>query len=613
MPSRQFIAFLQLANRKNLVSDQTCLSALSLQTAKRRKRGDVVRKGRKNDRAVMNLGRAVKFLMGVMAIETGRGVGPWKKPSALDVTSPTAAGQGETVQVKGIVSIGMAVMKGRDMTLENPSRIGKFLTGVKVIETGREVSLRKKPSAQDVMSLKAASQGETALMKGKVSNAKFGTMTGGRGTTLKTRNSQGIARTENQASLKSTVVAGKKIKGKNQRRGPNPMIGSQEGIALIKTAANDNPLLRDTMTRAKAGIMIEGRDTSLQRTALQGRTPNIQKISKTETALKIATAIGKKGKGTDQKRGPNQKSQSQEEKAPMKVSVIAGEVPQMTDLKRKMVTRLNVTKNPLKKKRATGMVPMIILSADLRSPETGPVKEIGGVEIQGSDMNAQITTEAGTTQRPLMTVGGSKNAMTAHLGETADAETVKTKKIGMAADVTGLLITKKSLLRIKGTHEKGHQIRDGEINPLTTADAGVTLETVKTKKIGMAENVRGLLITKKGLLRIKGTHENGHQIREGETNHPIMAKLRGKAKHLQEGLGQSGKILGRGYLNRDAGATILLKVMVTNPGERNNLRAGLVKLTSFPSAFCRKSLICLKAKSVILIFFPFAHSSNSLP
>ena len=90
----------------------------------------------------------------------------------------------------------------------------------------------------------------------------------------------------------------------------------------------------------------------------------------------------------------------------------------------------------------------------------------------------------------------------------------------------------------------------------------------------MAENVTGHLITKKGLLRIEGTHENGHQIREGETNHPIMAKLRGKAKHLQEGLGQSGMILERGHLNRDAGATILLKVMVTNPGERNN-QAGL--------------------------------------
>ena len=590
MPSRQFNAFLQLANRKNLVSDETCFAALSLQTAKRRRRGDVVRKGRKkkpkrnwmtrpkrDDRAVMNLGLVVKFLMGVMAIETGRGVGPWKKPSDLDVTSLTAAGQGETAQVKGIVSIGLAVMKGRDMTLENPSRIGKFLTGAKGIETEREVSLRKKPSAQDIMILKAAIQGETAQMKGKVSNAKLGTTTGGRGTILKTRNSQGIARTENQTTLKSAVVARKKIKGKNQRRGPNPMIGSQEGIALLGTAANDNPLLRGTMTRAKAGIMIEGRDTSLQRTALQGKTPNIQKISMTEneTALKTAAAIGKKGKGTDQKRGPNQKSPSQEEKAPMKVSVIAGEVPQMTDLKRKMVTRLTVTKSPLKKKSATGMIPMMILSADLRSPETGPVKEIGGVEIQGSDMNAQITTEAGTTQRPLMTVGGSKNAMTAHLGETADAETVKTKKIGMAADVTGLLITKKSPLRIKWTHEKGHQIRDGEKNPLTTADAGVTLETVKNKKIGMAENVTGLLITKKGLLRIEGTHENGHQIREGETNHPIMAKLRGKAKHLQEGLGQSGMILERGHLNRDAGATILLKVMVTNPGERNNLRAGL--------------------------------------
>ena len=105
MPSRQFNAFLQLANRKNLVSDQTCLSALSLQTAKRRRRGDVVRKGRKkspkriwmsrpkrDDRAVMSLGLVVKFLMGVMAIETGRGVGPWKKPSDLDVTSLTAAG-----------------------------------------------------------------------------------------------------------------------------------------------------------------------------------------------------------------------------------------------------------------------------------------------------------------------------------------------------------------------------------------------------------------------------------------------------------------------------------------------------------------------------------------
>ena len=83
------------------------------------------------------------------------------------------------------------------------------------------------------------------------------------------------------------------------------------------------------------------------------------------------------------------------------------------------------------------------------------------------------------TQRPLMTVAGSKNATKAHLGETADAETVKTKKIGMAADVTGLLITKKCRLRIKWTHEKGHQIRNGEINPLTTADAGMNLETVK--------------------------------------------------------------------------------------------------------------------------------------
>ena len=104
----------------------------------------------------MNLGLVVKFLMGVMAIETGRGVGPWKKPSDLDVTSLTAAGQGETAQVKGIVSIGLAVMKGRDMTLENPSRIGKFLMGAKGIETEREVSLWKEPSAQDIMILKAA-------------------------------------------------------------------------------------------------------------------------------------------------------------------------------------------------------------------------------------------------------------------------------------------------------------------------------------------------------------------------------------------------------------------------------------------------------------------------
>jgi len=185
------------------------------------------------------------------------------------------------------------------------------------------------------------------------------------------------------------------------------MIGSQEGIALIGTAANDNPLLRGTIIRDKTGIMIEGRDTSLQRTALQGKTPNIQEISKTEneTALKTATAIGKKGKGTDQKRGPNQKSQSQEETAPTKVGVIAGEVPQMTDLRRKMVTRLNVTKNPPKKKSAAGMIPMMILSADVRGQETGPVKEMGGVEIRGSDMNAQIT-EADTTQRPLTTVAG---------------------------------------------------------------------------------------------------------------------------------------------------------------------------------------------------------------
>ena len=128
-----------------------------------------------------------KSLSFCASIFTPGGVGPWKKPSALDVTSLTAAGQGETVQVKG-----MAEMKGRDMTLENPSWIVKFLTGVKVIETEREVSLRKKTSAQSVMSLKAASQGETAQMKGKVSNAKLGTMTGGRGTVPKTRISQGI-------------------------------------------------------------------------------------------------------------------------------------------------------------------------------------------------------------------------------------------------------------------------------------------------------------------------------------------------------------------------------------------------------------------------------------
>jgi len=215
--------------------------------------------------------------------------------------------------------------KRDDRAVMNLGQAVKFLTGAKGIETEREVSLRKKPSAQDIMILKAAIQGETTQMKGKVSNARLGTTTGGRGTTLKTRNSQRIARTENQTTLKSAVVAGKKIKGKNQRRGPNPMIGSQEGIALIGTAANDNQI--------KTGIMIEGRDTSLQKTALQGKTPNIQKISKTEneTALKTATAIGKKGKGTDQKRGPNQKSQSQEEKVPMKVGVIA-EVPQMTDL-----------------------------------------------------------------------------------------------------------------------------------------------------------------------------------------------------------------------------------------------------------------------------------------
>ena len=89
----------------------------------------------------------------------------------------------------------------------------------------------------------------------------------------------------------------------------------------------------------------------------------------------------------------------------MKVGVIAGEVPQMTDLRRKMVTRLNVTKNPPKKKSAAGMIPMMILSADVRGQETGPVKEMGGVEIRGSDMNAQIT-EADTTQRPLTTVAG---------------------------------------------------------------------------------------------------------------------------------------------------------------------------------------------------------------
>jgi len=102
----------------------------------------------------------------------------------------------------------------------------------------------------------------------------------------------------------------------------------------------------------------------------------------------------------------------------------------------------------------------------------------------------------------------------------------------------------------------------------------VTLETVKTKKIGMAANETGPLI-KKGPQRIQSTHEKGRQIRKGETNPPIMSKLRGKANHLQEGLGQSGKILERGHLNRHAGAMILLKVMVTNPGERNNLQAGI--------------------------------------
>ena len=90
----------------------------------------------------------------------------------------------------------------------------------------------------------------------------------------------------------------------------------------------------------------------------------------------------------------------------------------------------------------------------------------------------------------------------------------------------------------------------------------------------MAANETGPLI-KKGPQRIQSTHEKGRQIRKGETNPPIMSKLRGKANHLQEGLGQSGKILERGHLNRHAGAMILLKVMVTNPGERNNLQAGL--------------------------------------
>ena len=98
---------------------------------------------------------------------------------------------------------------------------------------------------------------------------------------------------------------------------------------------------------------------------------------------------------------------------------------------------------------------------------------------------------------------------------------------------------------------------------------------MKITNTGMAASVTGLLRMKKGPPRIEGTHGKGRQIREGETNHPIMARLRGKAKHRQEGLGQSRKIREKGPLNRDAGATILLKVMVNNPEDRNNLQAGL--------------------------------------
>ena len=58
---------------------------------------------------------------------------------------------------------------------------------------------------------------------------------------------------------------------------------------------------------AKARIMIEGKYMSLKRTALQGK--NIQKIGKTENeiALKTVVAIGRKGKGRDLKKGPNQR------------------------------------------------------------------------------------------------------------------------------------------------------------------------------------------------------------------------------------------------------------------------------------------------------------------
>ena len=56
----------------------------------------------------MILSQDIKSQTHVMAIETDRGVGPWKKPSAKDVTNLTAAGQGDTAQVKGIVSNGRA-------------------------------------------------------------------------------------------------------------------------------------------------------------------------------------------------------------------------------------------------------------------------------------------------------------------------------------------------------------------------------------------------------------------------------------------------------------------------------------------------------------------------
>ena len=91
----------------------------------------------------------------------------------------------------------------------------------------------------------------------------------------------------------------------------------------------------------------------------------------------------------------------------MKASVIAEEVAQMTDLKRKMVMIVNATKNRQKKKSAAGMILMVIPSGDLRSPETDPVKEIRGEKIPGSDLNARIT-EVGMTQRQaLTTVTGS--------------------------------------------------------------------------------------------------------------------------------------------------------------------------------------------------------------